>query len=142
MDNSSSPHTDNRENNILVLGEGRIQGINDSTGAAEKKSINFSKANTKCWLCLQSTGDDIYLYASKTDIYKFKAKDNISWYNFCSESMSLDFTKDEQIETSLNGIVYNISVSHSSVKKEDIFTIHQYLMIKNNIKRSLDLLCY
>ena len=37
MDNSSSSHTDNRKNNILVLGEGRIQDINDSTGAAEKK---------------------------------------------------------------------------------------------------------
>ena len=56
--------------------------------------------------------------------------------------MSLDFTKDEQIEISLNGIVYNISVAPSSVKKEDILTIHQYLMNKNNIKRSLDLLCY
>ena len=30
--------------------------------------------------------------------------------------------------------VYDFSVDHSSVKKEDILNIHQYLTIKNNIK--------
>ena len=34
--NSASPHTDNRKNNFLVLGEGPTNGINDSTGTAEK----------------------------------------------------------------------------------------------------------
>ena len=32
-----SSHTDNKENNFLVLGEGLTQGINDCTGAVEKK---------------------------------------------------------------------------------------------------------
>ena len=36
VDNSSSSHTDNRKNNFLVLSEGPTDGINDSTGAAEK----------------------------------------------------------------------------------------------------------
>ena len=67
-------------------------------------------------------------------IFKFKAKDNISWYNFCLGSKSKDFTKNEQSEISLNGTVYDFSVSHSSIKKEDILNIHQYLMIKYNIK--------
>ena len=30
--------------------------------------------------------------------------------------------------------VYDFSVDHSSVKKEDINNIHQYLMVKNKIK--------
>ena len=47
-------------------------------------------------------------------------------------SISQDFTKDEQSENSLNG---------SSIKKGNYFNIHQNVMIKNNIKRSLDLLC-
>ena len=73
--------TDNRKSNFLVLGEGPTQGINDSTGSAEKKiSINFSKANTKICLRLHYNGDDSYLYVNKTEICKFKAKDNISWY--------------------------------------------------------------
>ena len=78
-------------------------------------------------------------YVNKTEIYNFKAKDNISWYNFCLGSVSKDFTKDQQSEDSLNGTVYNFSVDHSSLKKEDILNIYQYLMIKNNIKQCLGL---
>ena len=65
------------------------------------------------------------MYISKTKIYKFKAKDNIVWYNFYLGSVSKDFTKDEQSETSLNGTVNDFSVDHSSIKKEDILNIHQ-----------------
>ena len=67
-------------------------------------------------------------------IYKFKAKDNISWYNFCLGSVSKDFPKDEQSEISLNSTVYDFSADRSSIKKEDILNIHQYLMIRSNIK--------
>ena len=67
-------------------------------------------------------------------IYKFKAKDKISWYNFCLGSMSKDFTKNKQSEISVNGSVYDFSVDHSTIKKEDILNICQYLMIKSNIK--------
>ena len=74
------------------------------------------------------------MYENKTKIRKFKAKVNISWYSFYLESVSQDFTKDEQSETSLNVTVYDFSVDYSSIKKEDILYIHQYLMIKNNIK--------
>ena len=42
VDNSLSSHTDNRKNNLLVLGEGPNDGINDNTGATEKFG-NFSK---------------------------------------------------------------------------------------------------
>ena len=47
--------------------------------------------------------------------------------------MPKDFTKDEQSELSLNGTVHNFSVDYSSIIKEDILNIHQYLMIKNKI---------
>ena len=49
-------------------------------------------------------------------------------------SVSKDFAKDEQSRISLNGNVYDFSVVHSSIKKEEILNIHQYLMVKNNIK--------
>ena len=42
---------------FLVLGEGPMQGINDSTGLAEKKSINLSKANTKFCLSFHYNND-------------------------------------------------------------------------------------
>ena len=59
-------------------------------------------------------------------------KFNISQFNFYLTSISKDFIKDEQSEISLNCTVYDFSVDHSSIKKEDIFKIHQYLTIKNN----------
>ena len=45
-----------------------------------------------------------------------------------------DFTKDKQSEISLNDTVYDFSVDHSSIKKEDILNIYDYLMVKNEIK--------
>ena len=74
------------------------------------------------------------MYVYKLKIFKFNAKHNITGYNFCLGSMSTDLTKDEQSEIYLNGTVYNFSVDHISIKKEDILNIHQCLMIKNNIK--------
>ena len=67
-------------------------------------------------------------------ICKFKANDNISCYIFCLGSISKDFTNDEQSEISLNATAHNFPVDHSSFNKEDILNIHQYLMIKNNLK--------
>ena len=60
--------------------------------------------------------------------------DNVSLYNFCWGSVSQDFAKDKQKKNSLNGIAFDFLVDHSSIKKEDILNIHQYLMIKNNVK--------
>ena len=48
VDNSSSSHSDNRKNNILILGKEPAFGINESFGSPERKfSINFTKSNTK-----------------------------------------------------------------------------------------------
>ena len=121
VDNSSSSHVDNPKNISLVLDKGPTEGINSSVGTAEIKiSIKFSKDNTKLCLSLHYNGDESYLYVNNTEIYKFKAKDIISGYNFCLENVSKDFTKNEQTEISLNGTVCDFSVDHSSVKKEDI----------------------
>ena len=38
----------------------------------------------------------------------------MTYVGFCLESVSKGFTKDEQNEISLNGIVYDFSVDHSS----------------------------
>ena len=53
---------------------------------------------------------------------------------FCSGSLSKVFTKDEQSDISLNGTIYDLSADHSSIKKEDKLIIHQYLMVKKDIK--------
>ena len=83
---------------------------------------------------LHYNGDKRYLYVNKTEIYKFKVhwQQTLLWVLFRKQTK--DFTKDKQSEISLNGTVYDISVNHSSVEKEDIDNIHEYSMVKNNIK--------
>ena len=90
----------------------------------KRSSINFDKPETKFCLSLYYNGDESYLNVNKTEFSKFKAKDNIGWCNFCLRKISKDFTKDEQCKNSLNGTVYDFPVDHSSIKKEDILSIH------------------
>ena len=53
VDNSSSSHTENLENDFLILGEGLTFGINGGFGTSEKKiEFNFTKAKTKFCLSL------------------------------------------------------------------------------------------
>ena len=86
----------------------------------KKKSINFSKENTKFCATLHCNGDEGCFYANKTETYKFKVKTNTSWYNVCLGNISQDFTKDKQSEIYLTGTVYDFSVDHSSIKKRNI----------------------
>ena len=63
VDYSSPCHTDNDENDFLVLVEGPTGDFNGSIGPAEKRfSINFSKAKTKFCLSLHYNGDNGYMY--------------------------------------------------------------------------------
>ena len=117
--------------------------MNDGNGAAEKNiRINFSKGKTKFCSSLHYNGDESYFYVNKTEICKIKANNNISWYNFCLQSVSKYFTKDEWSKIYLNGTVYDFSVDQSSIEITtlNIRNIHQYLMVKNNVKKYLRLL--
>ena len=74
------------------------------------------------------------MYVNKKKIFKLEVNGNIGWPNICLGSVSSDFTKDEQEEISLNDTVFDFSVDYNSIKKEDILNIHEYLMVKNNVK--------
>ena len=45
--------------------------------------------------------------------------------------------KNEQCEISLNGTVCGFSLDNISIEKEDIISINEYIMVKNNIKQCL-----
>ena len=87
---SSSVHANNKTRNILVLGKGSLQGIDNTTVYAEKMySINCAKANTKFCLSLHYNGDDSYLFVNGKEIIKFKAKDSkIVPYPLCLGNIS------------------------------------------------------
>ena len=85
IDNSSSSNTNNRKKDFLALGEGPTDGINNSTGAAKKFSVNFSEANKNFCLSVYYSGDESYLHVNKTESslrYRYKI-----WYNIFLENI-------------------------------------------------------
>ena len=68
VDNTSSSHTNNQKDNVLVLGEGPTKAINDRICAAEKTTVNFSKAKTKFCLSLHYNDVKSFLYVNKIDL--------------------------------------------------------------------------
>ena len=72
---SFSSHTNNKANNIYVMGQGFIQESNDTTLYAEKEfHNNFTELGVKFVLSLHYNGDNSYLFANGHQELKFKAK--------------------------------------------------------------------
>ena len=60
---SSLVHANNKANNIFIMGDGFVQGINDMTLYAEKiYSQNFTQPNKKFALSLHCNDNDSYLF--------------------------------------------------------------------------------
>ena len=76
-DMSSSVHIDNKNKDILILGEGPTQGLDDTTlTSGAKYPINFTQSNRKFILSLHNNGSDSFLFVDATKVYHFKAKDS------------------------------------------------------------------
>ena len=113
-DMSLSAHIDNKKNNILILGKGPTQGLDDTTLTAEKVySVNFTEHNKKFCLSLHYNGANSYLFVNGTDIIKFKAKDfEIVATLLCLGNISKDFSVDNMKKTGFYGYVYDFSVDY------------------------------
>ena len=73
---NSVVHSNNKANNIFIMGDGFVQGINDTTLYAEKiYRKKFSAVNKKFVLSLHYNGDNSYLFVNGKQELKFKAKD-------------------------------------------------------------------
>ena len=89
---SASVHVDNKGKDILILGEGPTQGLDDTTLTAEAKyPINFTQPNKRFVLSLHYNGSNSFLFVNTTKIQKFKAKDSeIKDYVLCLGNISKD----------------------------------------------------
>ena len=129
---SSFIHADNKKKDILFLGEGPAQGLNNTTLTAEKKhSINFIENNENFCLSLNYNGANSYLFVNDTEIIKSKARDseivaNPLYLGNISKDFSIDYIK----KTGLNGFVYDVSVDYRAIAVDDILDIHKCLMEK------------
>ena len=107
-------HIEKKEKNILILGEGPTQGLDDTTLTAEAKySINFSRSNKKFCLKLHFNGRNSFLFVNTTKIYQFKAKDSeIKDYTPSLGNISKDSAiynmKKTRLKGSLNFFLLNV----------------------------------
>ena len=133
---SSSVHIDNKNKDILILGEGPTQGLDDTTLTAEAKyPINFTQSGKRFVLSLHYNGSNSFLFVNATKIYQFKAKDpEIKRYPLCLGNISKDFTAFNMKRTGLSGYVCKFSVDYNIIDSSNIIDIHKYLMKKHDIK--------
>ena len=134
VDMRSSPHIDNKKNNILILGKGNTQGLEHTLAAKKFYWINFTKLNAQFYLSLHYNGANSYLFVNGTEIIKFKAKySEIAAYPLCLGNISKNLSVDNMKKTGLKGYVYDFSVNYNAVTVADTLDNHKYLMKKNEI---------
>ena len=127
---SSFVHVDNKGKNILILGEGPTQGLDDTTLTAKTKyPINFTQSGKRFVLGLHYNGSNSFLFVNATKIYQFKAKNSeIKDYALCLGIAPKDFTINNMKKTGLKEVVKFFSVDFNPIDGNDILDIHKYLM--------------
>ena len=95
-------HIDNKNKDILILGKGPTQGLDDTTLATEAQySINFSRSNKKFCLSLNYSGSNS-LFVNATKTYQFKTKySEIKKHPLCLGNISGYFSANNMKKTGL-----------------------------------------
>ena len=90
----SSIHIDNKNKDVLILGEGPIQALDDTILTAEAiYPINFTQSNKRFVLSLHCRGSNSFLFVNATKINQFKARNSETKnYTLCLGNISKDFT--------------------------------------------------
>ena len=68
-------HIDNKNKDILILGERATKILDDTTLTPEEKHpINFTQSRKRFVLSPQYNGSNSFLFVNVTKIYQFKAR--------------------------------------------------------------------
>ena len=129
-------HSNNKTNNIYVMGKDFVQGINDTTLYADKiYSENFTQPNKKFVLSLHHNRDDSYLFVNGKQELKFKCKtENLVKEKLCIGNLSDQWTTSESEKTGFYGKVYDFVVDYEAINGvKQIYDMHRYLIIKHDI---------
>ena len=130
-------HIDNKGKDIIILGEGSTQRVDDTTLTAEAKyPINFTQSGKRFELSLHYNGNNRFLFVEATKTYQFNAKDSeIKDYALCLGNFSKIFKLMIWKKTQLNnGVVIFFSVDFIPIDANNILDIHKYLMKRTKYK--------
>ena len=127
---SSSVHVDNKGKDILILGKGPTQRLDDTTLTAEAKyPINFTQSGKRFILSLHYNGSNSFLFVNATKVYQFKSKNSeIKDYALCLGNVSKDFIINNMKKTGLQGVVNFFSVDFNPIDTNNILDIHKYIL--------------
>ena len=129
-------HSNNKTNNIYIMGDGFVQGIADTTLYAEKTySQNFTQPSKKFVLSLHYNGNDSYLFVNGRQELKFKTKrEHLIKKKLCIGNLSDQWTTDESEKTGLYGDIYDFVVDFKAINGvKPIYDMHRYLVTKHVI---------
>ena len=112
VDESSLVHTNNKVNNIYVMGHLFVQGINNTTLYADKVySQNFTQQSKKFVLNLHYNGDDSYFFINGKQELKIKCKtEHLVKEKLCLGNLSDEWTTSGSEKTGLHGNIYDFVV--------------------------------
>ena len=136
IDESSVVHSNNKANNIYVMGDLFVRGINDTTLYAEKiYSQNFTQPSEKFILSLHYNGDDSYLFVNGKQELKFKCKtESLVKDKLCIGNLCDKWATSESEKTGFYGNIYDFVVDYKPIGGVDpIYDMHKYLITKHNI---------
>ena len=124
-----------KKRDILILGKGPTQGVEDALTAEKMYSISFEKHNKNFCLSLHYNGANSYLFVNGKEIHNFTGKDSeIVAIPLCLGSILKDWTVDNmKKKTGLSRCVYDFSDDYSDTGVDDISYNHNYLMKKNDV---------
>ena len=129
-------HSNNKANNIFVMGDAFVQGINDTTLYAEEMySQNFTQPSTKFILSLHYNGDNSYLFVNGKPELKFKAEtERLVKEKLCIGNLSDKWSTSKSDKTGSYGNIYDFVVDYEAIiGVKAIYDMHRYLMGNHNI---------
>ena len=128
---SSSVHVDNKGKDILILGEGLTQGLDDTTLTVEANMpLNLYNQIEDLYLVYVIMEAKLSYLLMLQKIYQFKVNDSeIKKYTLCLGNVSKDFTiNNMKKKTGLKRSVNFFSVDYRSINTNGVLDIRKYLM--------------
>ena len=134
VDIGPSIHANNKNKDILIVGKGQTQGLDNTTlTAGPQYSTNFSRSQRKVCASLSYNESNSFLLINAKKIHQLIAKNpEIKRYPLCLGNISKEFSVDNMKKTGLNECVYDFSFDYNIIDTSNIINIHEYLM-KNTI---------
>ena len=119
VDMTNSKHANNKTKDVLVLGDGLIQKLDDTTIYAGKMySPNFTIANKTFCLSLHYNGDDSYLFVNGKEVIKFKTQKQSVVEKLSLGNISADFNQADRKSTWFYGYIYHFSVDYNAISND------------------------